>query len=266
MKLIATILGCGSSGGVPRLGSGWGACDPKEPKNRRKRCSLLVQRTSECGCTTVLVDTGPDMRQQLLDADVKMVDGVLYTHDHADHTHGIDDLRVLALHGGKRIDAYADHYTAEVLNRRFAYCFATPPGSQYPPIININRLTPGKPMQIDGAGGAIVAIPFSQPHGDVEALGFRFGSLAYSSDLNDLLDESVALLAGLDIWVIDALRHKPHPSHFSVSEALAWIDRLKPKRAVLTNLHTDLDYETLKQSLPPHVEPAYDGMRLEFEG
>lgn len=266
MKLTATILGCGSSGGVPRLGFGWGACDPGEPKNRRSRCALLVEHVSLQGRTRLLVDTGPDMRAQLLAADVGAIDGVFYTHDHADHTHGIDELRVLSLHAGKRIDAYADALTADILTHRFGYCFQTPKGSQYPPILNLHRLSPGESVEIRGAGGTISTLPFRQCHGDIDALGFRWGSLAYSSDVNDLPPESIELLADLEVWIVDALRHKPHSSHFSVSEALDWIERLKVKRAILTNLHTDLDYASLKRELPDHVEPAYDGMRVTFTG
>jgi phosphoribosyl 1,2-cyclic phosphate phosphodiesterase len=262
MSLVATILGCGSSGGVPRVGYGWGACDPAEPRNRRRRCSLLVQRHGEAGTTTVLVDTGPDLRMQLLDAGVEWVDGVLYTHEHADHTHGIDDLRVLAIFKRRLVDVYADDSTATLLRARFAYCFATPPGSQYPPILTLHGIAPLTPVTIEGPGGPITALPFLQRHGDIDSLGFRFEGLAYSSDANDLPEDSVAALEDLDVWIIDALRPAPHPSHWSVEEALGWVDRVRPARAVLTNMHTDLDYATLAAELPEGVEPAYDGMTI----
>ncbi|RAI43445.1 MBL fold metallo-hydrolase [Rhodoplanes roseus] len=262
MTLTVTILGCGSSGGVPRPALGWGVCDPSNPKNRRRRCSILVDREGAAGRTRVLVDTGPDLRDQLLDADVDWLDGVLYTHEHADHTHGIDDLRGLFMHRRRRLDVYLDEPTWRVMLARFGYCFVTPPGSAYPPIANEHRLVPGQPVTVVGQGGPVTALPFLQDHGDIPSLGFRFGDLAYSSDLVDLPAESVAMLHGLDLWIIDALRDKPHPSHFSVAQALDWIARLKPKRAILTNLHSDLDYEELKGRLPDNVEPAYDGMRV----
>jgi phosphoribosyl 1,2-cyclic phosphate phosphodiesterase len=264
MTLTATILGCGSSAGVPRPALGWGACDPSNPRNRRRRCSLLVERTGPNGRTRVLVDMSPDLREQLLDADVDWVDAVLVTHEHADHTHGIDDLRCLFLHRRKRLDIHLDEATAKVVFHRFGYCFVTPPGSNYPPFANEHRITPGKPITIEGEGGPIVALPFLQDHGDIPSLGFRFDGLAYSSDLVGLPDESLPALAGLDTWIVDALRYRQHPSHFSVDEALRWIERLEPQRAVLTNLHADLDYEGLEAKLPPSVHAAYDGMRIEI--
>ena len=265
MKLTATLLGCGSSGGVPRVGFGWGICDPHEARNRRRRCALLLERDgAEGGRTTVLIDTGADMRQQLLDAEVKAVDGVLYTHDHADHTHGIDDLRVLALYQRSLVDVYADRRTAALLRNRFDYCFETPPGSSYPPILTLNTITVGQAVSIGGAGGSITALPFEQDHGDIQSLGFRIGDFAYSSDINGLTKESEALLEGLDVWIVDALRPTPHPSHWSLPETLAWIERLKPRRAILTNMHTDMDYQTLRRTLPAGVEPGYDGMRIEL--
>lgn len=262
MSVTFTILGCGSSAGVPRLASGWGACDPKNPKNRRRRCSMLVERTGGEGQTRVLVDTSPDLREQLLEADVDWIDGVLITHEHADHTHGIDDLRPLVVHHRRRIDVYLDDVTASALRLKFGYCFETPPGSSYPPILNARPMQVGKPVTVEGAGGAITALPFLQDHGDISSLGMRFGDLAYSSDVKDLPDDSVEALRGLHVWIIDALRYTPHPTHFSVSDALAWIERLRPERAILTNLHSDLDYEKLRRELPAHVEPAYDGMRI----
>jgi len=265
MTLTITILGCGSSGGVPRPGLGWGVCDPDNPKNRRRRCSLLVERGSSPR-TRVLVDTSPDLREQLLDADVDWLDGIFYTHEHADHTHGIDDLRALFIHKRRRLDAYMEEATARVLTHRFDYCFVTPPGSGYPAILNEHRIAPGVPVAIVGEGGAITVLPFRQDHGDIASLGFRFGPVAYSSDLVDLPAESIPLLEGLELWIIDALRDRPHPTHLSVEQALAWIDRLEPKRAILTNMHADLDYAALKARLPAHVEPAYDGMRVTLDG
>jgi phosphoribosyl 1,2-cyclic phosphate phosphodiesterase len=258
-----TILGCGSSGGVPRPALGWGACDPNNPKNRRRRTSFLVERRGAAGITRVLVDTSPDLREQLLAADVDHLDAVLYSHEHADHTHGIDDLRSLFIKQRHRIDAYLDAQTAAMMRTRFGYCFEAPPGSDYPPIVREHRLAPGQPVTISGQGGQITALPVLQAHGDINSLGFRFGNVGYSCDLSGMPDQSAAAFAGLDVWIVDALRDRPHPSHFSVSDALAWIARLKPRRAILTNLHADLDYEELRRKLPPHVEPGFDGMRFE---
>lgn len=263
MTLTFTILGCGSSGGVPRPGLGWGDCDPKNPKNCRRRTALLVERRNgNQGVTRVLVDTSPDLREQLLGAGVPWLDGVLYTHPHADHIHGIDDLRALVLYKRRRVDIYCDAVTSELLRARFGYCFVTPPGSEYPPILNEHRIEAGQPVTIDGEGGPITALPYLQVHGNIPSLGFRFGPLAYSCDLSGLPAESVAVLSGLDVWVLDALRYKPHPSHLSLSEALDWIGRLKPQHAILTNLHADLDYEVLRRDLPPNVEPAFDGLQI----
>lgn len=262
MTLTFTILGCGSSMGVPRPALGWGACDPNNPKNRRRRTSLLVERHGSGGCTRVLVDTSPDLREQLIEAQVDRLDGVLITHEHADHTHGIDDLRPLFVRHRRRVDVYADERTSRTLRTRFGYCFEKPPGSEYPPILTEHRLTAGKPVTIEGEGGPIAALPIHQEHGDIASLGFRFGDLAYSCDLSGMPPQSAAALSGLEVWVVDALRYNPHPSHFSVEDTLSWIERLKPKRAILTNMHSDLDYETLRAKLPPHVEPAYDGMQV----
>lgn len=264
MTLVATILGCGSSGGVPRVGYGWGVCDPGEPKNRRRRCSILVERKGPAGATRVLVDTSPDLREQLLDADVPDLDGVLFTHSHADHTHGIDDLRPFVIHKRHRIHVWADAGTSADLHDRFGYCFATPPGSEYPPILEEHRVRPGEAITVTGAGGAISAVPFEVQHGSTPALGYRIGAFAYTPDLNDIPDAALALLSGLDLWLVDALRPRPHPSHFSLAEALDWIARLRPRRAVLTNLHSDLDYAQLARDLPAHIKPAFDGMRLEI--
>jgi phosphoribosyl 1,2-cyclic phosphate phosphodiesterase len=264
MTLRFTILGCGSSMGVPRPALGWGACDPNNLRNRRRRTSLLIDRHAPTGRTRVLVDTSPDLREQLLAADVEWLDGVLMTHEHADHTHGIDDLRPLFVRKRRRVDLYANEPTAAALRTRFGYCFEKPPGSEYPPILAEHRLVPGQAVSVAGEGGPITALPILQQHGDIVSLGFRIGDFGYSCDLSSLPAESATALAGLDVWVLDALRYNPHPSHISVTDALGWIGRLKPRRAILTNLHADLDYETLRRELPPQVEPAYDGMTVEL--
>jgi phosphoribosyl 1,2-cyclic phosphate phosphodiesterase len=260
MTLKFTILGCGSSMGVPRVALGWGSCDPNNPRNRRRRCSLLVERAGVNGGTRVLVDCTPDCREQLLEAQVDWLDGVLITHEHADHTHGIDDLRPLFVHKRRRVDVYLDEATSRAMHARFGYCFMTPPGSEYPPIVTEHRLVPGHVVTVDGQGGAIAAVPILQDHGDIPSLGFRFGNVAYSADIKSLPADSLAAMAGLDLWIVDALRKPPHPSHFNLDEALEWIARVKPKRAILTNLHSDMDYASLRASLPSGIEPGYDGM------
>jgi phosphoribosyl 1,2-cyclic phosphate phosphodiesterase len=264
----AVILGCGSSAGVPRIGGpdgagDWGACDPKNPKNRRRRCSLLI----ESGGATVLVDTSSDMREQLLAARVAHLDAVLMTHPHADQTNGIDDLRPLTFLMKKRVEMYADAGTLDHLMNQFAYCFVSPKGSEYPPIITGHVIPEPfasfKLMGASGPGPGIEVLPFWQGHGTTRSLGFRFGGLAYSSDVSALDEAAFAALKGVECWIVDALRHTPHPTHANVKTALSWIARVKPKRAILTNLHIDLDYETLKAELPEGVEPAYDGMVVE---
>jgi phosphoribosyl 1,2-cyclic phosphate phosphodiesterase len=260
MSVKFTILGCGSSMGVPRVALGWGSCDPNNPRNRRRRCSLLVERAGANGGTRVLVDCTPDCREQLLEAQVDWLDGVFITHEHADHTHGIDDLRPLFVHKRRRVDVYLDEATSRAMHARFGYCFMTPPGSDYPPIVTEHRLAPGHVVTVDGQGGVIAALPILQDHGDIPSLGFRFGNVAYSADIKSLPADSQAAMAGLDLWIVDALRKPPHPSHFNLDEALEWIARVKPKRAILTNLHSDMDYASLRASLPPGVEPGYDGM------
>lgn len=256
-NLKVTILGCGSSGGVPRIGNYWGACDPGNPRNRRRRCSILVERNG----TKVLIDTAPEIRDQLVDAGVGVLHGVLWTHAHADQAHGIDDLRAVALNMGRQVDVYGDPPTLDLLMDRFGYCFVQPPGSDYPPILS-GRYIDG-PVTIDGPGGPVTAIPFRQEHGRIHSLGFRIGPLAYSSDVVDLDEDAFAILEGAQCWIVDALRYRPHPTHAHVEKALAWIRRIKPERAILTNMHVDLDYEILRRELPPGVEPAYDGMVLE---
>lgn len=264
-----TILGCGSSSGVPRVAQGWGACDPNNPKNRRQRCSVLIERCTEpdnptSARTSVLVDCSPDLRNQLLSAHVSHLDALVVTHPHADHIHGVDDLRPLTIAMRRRIDLYADAPTLQAMREKFTYVFETPKGSAYPPLVNAHEIDAERDVIIEGAGGAIALTPLVVEHGDIQALGFRVGDVAYTPDLNAIPHTTVPKLVGLKIWIVDALRPTPHPSHFSLPETLAWIERLKPERAVLTNLHIDLDYEALRQSLPDHIVPAYDGMVMEI--
>jgi phosphoribosyl 1,2-cyclic phosphate phosphodiesterase len=264
MTLTLTILGCGSSAGVPRPALGWGQCDPKNPKNRRRRCSLMAERSSQHGTTRIVIDTAPDLREQLIDADVDHIDAVFLTHEHADQTHGIDDLRSVVLHQRRRIPTYFCQSTAKDILSRFSYCFISPEGSDYPPILTRHSIEAGESQAILGKGGELTLSAFLVQHGNIPALGYRIGAAAYTPDLNDIPPESFPFLQDLDLWIVDALRHAPHPSHFSLSEALTWIDRFKPRRAILTNLHSDLDYEVLRVSLPKGIEPAYDRMRLEL--
>jgi phosphoribosyl 1,2-cyclic phosphate phosphodiesterase len=263
-QIVATIMGCGSSGGVPRIGGNWGVCDPAEPKNRRSRCSLLLEgRTGDSAPTRIVVDTGCDLREQLLAHKVDRVEAVLYTHEHADHTHGIDDLRVLALNNRKRVDVYFSHEAAQRIVPSFSYCFTAPPGSGYPPILNQNLIAAGQPLVVSGPGGDIEILPFRQDHGDIFSLGFRVGNFAYSCDLSGIPAVSDAAVSGLDVWVLDALRPAPHPSHLSLSEALEHVERYAPRQAVLTNLHIDLDYAQTDAITPPNVRPAFDGLQID---
>jgi phosphoribosyl 1,2-cyclic phosphate phosphodiesterase len=266
MTLTLTSLGCGTSAGVPRPALGWGACDPNNPKNRRRRCSLLAELQSEHGITRVLIDTSPDLREQLIDANVDHLDAVFLTHEHADQTHGIDDLRSVVLHQRSRIPVYLNQSTANEILLRFSYCFVSPEGSYYPPILTSHLIEGGESRSIEGKGGRLEISAFLLQHGHIPALGYRIGGAAYTPDVNDIPRQSWPALENLDLWIIDALRYTGHPSHFSVSDALSWIERFKPRRAVITNLHSDLDYEVLRQSLPPNVIPAYDGKRLMLEG
>ncbi len=266
MSLTVRILGCGSSGGVPRIGNNWGNCDPANPKNRRTRASIMIRREGGDGFTNVLIDTAPDLREQLLAAETCQIDSVLYTHEHADQTHGIDDLRALALISRARVPIFADDATGAMLRTRFGYCFKTPPGSQYPPILDMHNITAKQAINVAGPGGIVTAMPFPVEHGEIKALGFRVGGLAYTPDISGVLDENLHFVEGLDCWIIDSLRHAPHPSHFSLDDALAWIEKARPKRAVLTNMHVDLDYGTLCASVPDNVTPAYDGMTIGIAG
>lgn len=264
-RIIATILGCGSSGGVPRIGNDWGICDPDEPRNRRRRCALLIEawRDGIAEPTRVLIDTGVDLREQLLDAEVDRVEAVFYTHEHADHTHGIDDLRVLALHNRRRVDVYFTRECGQRLREAFGYCFATPPGSAYPPILNAHEIEAGQTIAVDGPGGTLEMQAFLQLHGDINSLGFRLHDFAYSCDLSGFPESAHAAISGLDLWIIDALRPIPHPSHLSLSETLDLIERFRPRQAVLTDMHIDLDYARTEAETPQHVTPAFDGMRID---
>jgi phosphoribosyl 1,2-cyclic phosphate phosphodiesterase len=265
MTLTLTVLGCGSSAGVPRPALGWGACDPNNPKNRRRRCSLLVERTSVKGVTRIVIDTSPDLREQLIEAAVDHIDAVFLTHEHADQTHGIDDLRSVVIHQRRRIPVYLNQSTAKDILARFSYCFISPEGSAYPPILTEHSIETGQSRSIDGKGGTVTLSAFIVQHGNIPALGYRIGDAAYTPDVSDIPVESWRFLENLELWILDGLRYTGHPSHFSVSDALSWIARFKPRRAVITNMHSDLDYAVMRQSLPAGVIPAYDGMQLTLE-
>lgn len=261
-----TILGCGSSGGVPRADGDWGACDPENPKNRRRRCSLLVRRKGQEpeAETTLIVDTSPDLVWQTSQAGAKRLDAVLLTHDHADQTHGIDDIRAFFIRQRARIPCHMDLATAATMQRRFGYVFQGENG--YPAIGDITPLAPhGQAWQVDGPSGAIPIVTFDQDHGGVRSVGYRFENVAYSSDVVNLDEAAFKALAGLDVWILDALRWRSHPTHAHVELALEWIARVRPRHAILTNMHVDLDYDDLARHLPEGVEPAYDGMRFEHE-
>jgi len=262
-QLRFTILGCGSSGGVPRLGGHWGACDPTNPKNTRRRCSMLVEQIEGDDVTRVLIDASPDLRQQLLDANIGLLDAVLFTHEHADHMHGLDDLRMIVFNRRARLPIWATPETQSALINRFGYAFVQPEGSPYPSILDLKTID--GPVTIHGAGGAISFAPFKVDHGAIESLGFRIGPLAYLPDVAEMTDEAFAAVDGVDTWVVDALRYTPHPTHAHLERTLGWIEQVKPRRAVITNMHIDLDYATLEAETPEHITPAYDGMILSFD-
>ena len=256
------ILGCGSSGGVPRLGGHWGDCDPDNPRNTRRRCSMLIEREGEGGITRVLIDSSPDLRAQLLDAGVGALDAVVYTHSHADHVHGLDDLRMIVFNMRQRLPVWADGDTQNALYARFGYAFIQPDDSPYPPILDMHTIKGD--FTIDGAGGPITLTPLWVNHGSIDSLGFRVGDLAYLPDVAEIPPESWEILAGLDCWILDALRRTPHPTHAHLEKSLEWIARAAPRRAVLTNMHVDMDYATLVDETPAHITPAFDGMVITY--
>jgi len=268
MTIRAVILGCGSSGGVPRVGGDWGVCDPLEPKNQRTRCSLYIEYWEGEEMppvqerTAILIDTSPDLREQFLNAKIKRIDALLYTHDHADQTHGIDDLRAIAYRMKQRIPTYMDRYTKEHVYKRFEYCFEMPDGRVHPPILDLQEIIKGgDAITINGAGGALYIDVLELSHGPTPVLGFIFdGKLAYTPDVWDIPDESQDALDGIDTWIVDALRYNSHPTHAHGDKALSWLARSKARKGILTNLHIDMDYGVLKAELFGRTIPAYDGM------
>lgn len=247
---------------MPRIGGHWGDCDPKNPKNRRNRCSVLVEQTKDDGTTQVLIDTTPDLRHQLLGANVGRLDGVVYTHAHADHLHGIDDLRMIVINTHEMLNVWAHTETNTDIQNRFGYAFETPPGSSYPPILKMNIFD--GPFSVSGPGGDIEFHPFRVDHGAMPTWGLRIGDCVYLPDVATIPTDSRAALSEMDTFIIDALRRTPHPTHAHLDQALDWISEFKPKRAVLTNMHIDLDYDTLCGELPQGVVPAFDGLKLDI--
>ena len=253
-----TILGCGTSAGVPRVGGPggkgeWGAANPSDPRNRRSRCSILVQDQGK----TVLIDTSPDVRSQLLAAEAERIDAVIWTHDHADQCHGIDDLRPFALRQGQ-IESWSDERTYGVLSRRFGYCFHAEGNGFYNPIYRHTVIS--GPFQAAG----LPVVPFLQDHGTIPSLGFRFGAVGYANDVVMLPEDSLKALEGVEVLIVDAMRYRPHPTHAHLDRALEWIDRLKPRRAFLTNLHVDMDYAEVDRTTPAHVTPCHDGLQIDL--
>lgn len=284
-----TILGCGSSGGVPRLGGDWGDCDPQNPKNNRQRCAALVEKISPTGITKILIDAGPDFRNQMLQSQTDMVDALVLTHEHADHIHGIDDMRQFVnlktaaeidirmqdpsfemsrekyheMVEASRLPAFAGLTCFDALMARFGYLFEKEEGSLYPPIMQLHRID--GPFEITGDGGSITFEPFAVPHGSIEAYGFRIDDLVYLPDVFELTDEARALMQDLEILILDCLQFRPHGTHANYEKAMLWIEDLRPKRAILTNLHTPMDYEKLNALTPANVEPAFDGLVVELK-
>jgi phosphoribosyl 1,2-cyclic phosphate phosphodiesterase len=251
--LKLTVLGCGTSSGVPRIGPDWGACDPNEPRNRRTRASILV----ESATTRILVDTGPDLREQLIAANVSHIDAVLWTHDHADHCHGIDDLRQLAQSRREPVKGYAKRQTLRALQKRFAYAFE---GREFYPQVIAPNLLPDSSCTI----GDIQLTSVDQPHGDIYSIGFRFehagSSIGYSTDFHEVTREMIDVFTAVDVWVVDALRERPHPTHAHLALTLDGIAQARPGRAILTHMDSSMDYRPLAQKLPAGVQPGYDGM------
>lgn len=271
MKSLAlTLMGTGSSGGVPRVGNVWGACDPDEPRNRRRRCALLIESVQSQADgsdqkTTVVVDAGADLREQLLTADVRSIEGVVLTHSHADHIFGLDDLRQMAINLRRSIDVWIDEPTRIQVMKAFGYCFHQAEGSSYPAFCTEQTLKPHQPFTIDGPGGPVPINTLVAEHGDINALGIRINDAVYLPDMKRVSHpESVQMLSDVQVLIVDALRYNLHPSHMNLEECLAFIEMVNPERAILTNMHGDLDFKTVKKMLPSGVEPGFDGLRIQL--
>ena len=265
-ETVFTLLGTGSSGGVPRIGNDWGACNPDNPRNRRRRCAMLIEKQSTDGVTTILIDTGPDMREQLIGANVQYLDAVVLTHSHADHIFGMDDLRQLAIKHRERVNVYMDATTSERVMPAFGYCYQQAEGSSYPAICNEIRIHSQQLITVEGKGGTLELLPFEVNHGDISALGFRIGDFVYLPDVKTVdLPESIACTSNVQVLVLDALRYTEHPTHMNVAEALSFIEKHKPARTILTNMHNAIDYDEISAELPSHIEAGYDGMTITIE-
>ena len=270
MGLRAVILGCGSSGGVPRVGGDWGFCDPANPKNKRSRSSLYVEHwigekmPAPEDRTAIVIDTSPDLREQFLAANIKRLDAVVFTHEHADQSHGIDDLRAIAYRMQSQIPTYMDQNTKDHVHKRFEYCFEMPEGRVHPPILKLQPLMKsGDRVKIEGPGGTLSLDVFQVSHGPTKSLGFIIDDkIGYAPDVWDVPDEAISALADVDTFIVDSLRYNAHPTHANTDKSLSWLARARARRGVLTNLHIDMDYDTLKAELPPMVVPAYDGMEI----
>ncbi|HVC57410.1 MAG TPA: MBL fold metallo-hydrolase [Stellaceae bacterium] len=251
-----TVLGCGASWGVPAIGPDWGRCDPQDPRNRRRRGSLLVESRG----AALLIDTSPDLREQLLDAGASRLDAVLLTHAHADHLHGIDDIRMVNRLIGRAIALFAAAETLAEVERRFGYVLqpAVPGKPLYRPALE------ARPIVGPFTAAGMPVVPFAQNHGFMDTLGFRIGALAYSTDVTELGEDAFAVLAGIELWVVDCLRRAPHPTHSHLAKTLAWIARVRPRRAVLVHMDQSLDYQELSAELPDGVEPGRDGLVIEL--
>ncbi len=254
-----TMLGSGHSGGVPLIGCDCAVCTSGDPKNIRKRVSVLV----EAGGLNILIDTSPDLHRQAIDNGIKRVDAVLYTHDHADHTHGIDELRSFNYLSGKEIPVFADKKTLEVLQQRFTYVFkGKPEYVWFRPSLTPQAIPEGEVVEFDVSG--VVVKAFKQGHGKLESLGFRIGDFAYSTDVDLIPEKSFEALAGVKLWFVDCLRYTKSHTHSNLEQTLQWIERVKPERAVLTHMAHEFDYHTLKAELPAGVEPGYDGLAMDI--
>ncbi len=268
-----TVLGCGGAGGVPLVGGDWGACNPREPKNRRRRVSILIEDGPDLGSpggnpTRLMVDTSPDLREQVLEAGVQRVDGIVFTHNHADHIHGIDDLRQFNRRQQAIIPAFTNAQTAESLRQRFGYVFG-PPGEHngkpnyYKPCLSLTEIAAGDRFDVTGPGGPIEVQTFDQDHGFMRTLGLRFGDVAYSTDVVNMPEAGFEALAGVGLWIVDCFAREPHPTHVHLAKVLQWIERVQPDCAVLTHMGTAMDYGTLLRELPQGVVPGYDGMTID---
>jgi phosphoribosyl 1,2-cyclic phosphate phosphodiesterase len=258
-----TILGCGSSAGVPQIGGAdgrgdWGACDPAEPRNRRSRSSLVVESGQG---ERLLVDTGPELRMQLLACGVPSVDAILFTHAHADHITGLDDVRILNRLVGRPLAAYATPETLDELVRRFDYAFKPwqPPGF-FRPVLTPHPIVAGEERMMVGLPVRV----FEQDHGFITTLGMRIGSFAYSTDVVTLDDVAFAALAGVDVWVVGCFQRAGHKTHAHLDRVLGWVERLGVRRTILTHMGYDMDWDWLQRHLPPGVEPAYDGLVVDI--